>query len=160
ALGVRLPRSNVRELVLGSHLGGNPLGPQGVKALASALDDYMPRAASDRATRLGALSLEDCDVGQQGAEALAEYLPKSCLQVLSLARGNIGDSGAEAILNALPKTLASLDLAGNGLSDVSGSAVGDAFYRMPQLAVSLAQNHLSPALRLILTEEHGTRLRV
>ena len=32
ALAARLPRSNVRELVMGTHLGGNPLGEEGVQA--------------------------------------------------------------------------------------------------------------------------------
>ena len=32
ALATRLPRSNVRELVMGTHLGGNPLGEEGVQA--------------------------------------------------------------------------------------------------------------------------------
>jgi len=160
ALAGRLPRSNVRELVLGSHLGGNPLGFAGVEALAEALDDRLPRAAADRPARLGALNLEDCGVGERGAKALAAALPKSELYALSVARGNLGNPGAVTLLAALPPSLYSLDLAGNGVSDVAAAAANEALRRMPQLAVSLAQNHLSPTLRAMLAEEHGVRLRV
>lgn len=160
ALGLKLPRSNVRELVLGSHLGGNPIGPEGAQALAKSLDDLLPRAAANRATRLSALSLEDCMVGLEGAKALAECLPKSNLQVLSVARNQLGNEGAEVILKALPSCLISLDLAGNELTDSTANAVGEMFYNMPRLAVSLAQNSISPTIRMLLTEEHGTRLRV
>lgn len=160
ALAMKLPRSNVRELVLGSHLGGNPIGPKGVEALASALDDYLARAAANRATRLSALSLEDCGAGEEGAKALAAKLPKSALAALSVARGRLGDAGAQAILRALPNTIVSLDLAGNGLTDSTASLVGEVLYRIPEMAVSLAQNSLSPVLKGLLTEEHGARLRV
>lgn len=160
ALAARLPRSNVRELVLGSHLGGNPIGPLGIEALAGALDDLLSRAAADRATRLGALALEDCGIGEKGAQALAKNLPKSALGVLSVARGDVTDAGAQAILDALPACMMSLDLAGNGLSDMTASVVGETFYRLPQVAVSLAQNNVSPTLRSLLAEEHGTRLRL
>eukprot|EP00931_Biecheleriopsis_adriatica_P091040 TRINITY_DN64950_c0_g1_i1.p1 TRINITY_DN64950_c0_g1~~TRINITY_DN64950_c0_g1_i1.p1 ORF type:complete len:665 (-),score=92.32 TRINITY_DN64950_c0_g1_i1:56-2050(-) len=160
ALAERLPRSNVRELVLGTHLGGNPIGSKGIEYLAKALDDNLSRAAANRAQRLGAVALEDCGIGEGGAKALAEFLPKSNLQVLSVARGGLTDVDAELILMALPNTIVSLDLAGNELSDLTGSRVGDAFYSKPQLAVSLAQNHLTPAIRMLLQEEHGTRLRL
>lgn len=160
ALGAHLLRSNVQELTLGSHLGGNPVGEEGVEALARALDDELPRAAANRASRLGALNLDGCLIGDRGAEALATYLPKSAVMALSVARGRVGDGGAEAIVRALPRTCQSLDLSGNGLSDRSATAVAEAFYRIPQLAVSLANNHLSIGLRTILHEEHGTRLRL
>jgi len=160
ALARRLPRSNVSELVLGTHLGGNPLGPEGVKALATALDDLLPRAAANRGNRLSALALEDCGVGEEGAKALAHFLPKSALQVLSVARGELQDSHAEAILLSVPNTMVSLDLAGNELGDLTGQNVGETFYNKPQLAVSLAQNYLTPTIKMLLAEEHGTRLRV
>lgn len=160
ALAERLPRSSVRELYLGSHLGGNPIEEQGVKALALALDDLLPRAAANRTDRLNVLSLEACGVGEVGAAALAEVLPKSSLTMLSLARGSLRDSDAEAVLRALPNTVLSLDLAGNELSDLTGSLVGEVFYEKPKLAVSLAQNYLTPTVRMLLQEEHGTRLRV
>jgi len=160
ALGAHLLRSNVQELTLGSHLGGNPVGEEGVEALARALDDELPRAAANRAGRLGALNLDGCDIGERGAEALATYLPKSAVMALSVARGHLGDDGAEAIINALPKSCLSLDISSNGLSDRSATTVAEAFYRIPHLAVSLANNHLSIGLRTILHEEHGSRLRL
>jgi len=160
ALGAHLLRSNVQELVLGSHLGGNPVGEEGVEALARALDDELPRAAANRAGRLGSLNLDGCTIGERGAQALALYLPKSAVMALSCARGRLGDSGAEAIIGAVPRTCQSLDLSGNGLSDRSATAVAEAFYRIPHLAVSLANNHLSIGLRTILHEEHGARLRL
>merc|ERR1711920_1048304 len=85
ALARRLPRSSIRELVLGSHLGGNPLGAFGAEALASAFKDELERAAADRANRLAAVNLEGCGVGERGATALAEALPTSGVSVLSLA---------------------------------------------------------------------------
>lgn len=160
ALGVHLPRSNVQELTLGSHLGGNPVGEDGVEALAQALDDELSRAAANRSSRLSALNLDGCIVGQRGAQALAASLPKSVIMALSVARGRIGDHGAEAIIQALPRSCLSLDLSSNGLTDYTATIVAEAFYRIPQLAVSLANNHLSVGLRAILHEEHGTRLRL
>lgn len=160
ALGTHLPRSNVHELTLGSHLGSNPVGEEGVEALARALNDELPRAAANRAGRLCALNLDGCVVGERGAQALATNLPKSALMALSVARGHLGDSGAEAVVQTLPKTCLSLDLSGNGLTDSSATAVAEAFYRIPQLAVSLANNHLTVGLRAILHEEHGSRLRL
>ncbi|CAE7022080.1 Rnh1 [Symbiodinium sp. KB8] len=160
ALAARLPRSNVRELVMGTHLGGNPLGEEGVQALATALDDAMPRAAANRATRLQALALEDCGVGQAGAKALAEYIPKSVLQALSVARGHLADDDATAVLLALPGSISFLDLSGNELSDLTASIAGEALYKRPKLSISLAANYISPTIKLLLAEEHGTRLRV
>ncbi|CAE7279808.1 Nphp3 [Symbiodinium natans] len=160
ALAARLPRSNVRELVMGTHLGGNPLGEEGVQALASALDDAMPRAAANRATRLQALALEDCGVGQAGAKALAEQIPKSVLQALSVARGHLADEDATALLLALPGSISFLDLSGNELSDLTASIAGEALYKKPKLSISLAANYISPTIKLLLAEEHGTRLRV
>lgn len=160
ALGAHLLRSNVQELTLGSHLGSNPVGEEGVEALARALNDELPRAAANRAGRLCALNLDGCIVGQRGAQALATNLPKSAIMALSVARGHLGDSGAEAIIQTLPRTCLSLDLSGNGLTDSSATSVAEAFYRIPQLAVSLANNHLTVGLRAILHEEHGSRLRL
>jgi hypothetical protein len=160
ALGAHVLRSNVQELTLGSHLGGNPIGEEGVEALARILDDELHRAAANRSSRISSLNLDGCTVGERGAEALANYLPKSAVMALSVARGHIGDSGAEAIIRALPKTCRSVDLSSNGLSDRSATAVAEAFYRIPQLAVSLANNRLSIGLRTILHEEHGSRLRL
>merc|ERR1711972_834482 len=113
ALARRLPRSNIRELVLGSHLGGNPLGFLGAEALASAFKDELERAAADRANRLEAVNLEGCGVGERGAKALAVALPTSAVSVLSLAADCLGDVGASTILDALPPGFLSLDLAGN-----------------------------------------------
>lgn len=160
ALGEHLLRSNVQELTLGSHLGGNPIGEEGVEALAAILDDELPRAAANRSGRLSSLNLEGCCVGDRGAQAIAAYLPKSAIMALSMARGNLDDIGAQAIIEALPKTCLSLDLSSNGLSDRSATAVAEVFYRIPQLAVSLANNRLSVGLRTILHEEHGSRLRL
>merc|ERR1711865_190625 len=84
ALGVQLPRSNVQELTLGSHLGGNLIGDEGVEALAQALDDEMSRAAANRASRLSALNLDGCLIRERGAQALATCLPKSVIMALSV----------------------------------------------------------------------------
>merc|ERR1712046_525494 len=43
ALGAHLARSSVQELTLGSHWGSNPIGEEGVEAIARALDDEMKR---------------------------------------------------------------------------------------------------------------------
>mmetsp|Transcript_148622 Transcript_148622/g.274299 ORF Transcript_148622/g.274299 Transcript_148622/m.274299 type:complete len:715 (+) Transcript_148622:34-2178(+) len=160
ALALHLPRSNVSELVLGSHLGGNPVGEAGAEALAGALDDELPRAAANRATRLSALNLDGCSVGEQGSQALAAKLPRSVLMALSLARGHIGDDGAKAVIQSLPVTIQSLDLSGNALTDRTATSVAEVFYRLPHLSVSLANNRLSPGLKVILNEEHGSRLRL
>merc|ERR1711971_1240273 len=146
ALASYLPRSNIQELVLGSHLGRNPIGEEGVEALARALDDALPRAASNRETRLQALNLDGCTIGDSGASALAETLPKSTLVALSLARGDVSDAGGVLVIKSLPSTLMSLDLSRNMIGDRSASAVAEAFYRIPQLAVSLADNRLSAGL--------------
>lgn len=160
ALAKRLPRSALRELVLGSHLGGNPIGAEGAKALAAALDDDKPRAEADREVRFSALLLEDCEIGVKGAKALAEKLPASALGTLSVARNGILKEGAEAIIEALPACMTSLDLAGNQLPDKVASMVGQLFWRNPYIAVSVAQNPINPVLRQLLTEEHGQRLRI
>jgi len=159
-LGAHLLRSNVSELTLGSHLGGNLIGEEGVAALAKALDDELPRAAANRAGRLCSLNLDGCIVGDYGAKALASHLPKSAIMALSIARGQCSNDGADAIIAALPRSCLSLDLSGNGLSDRVAMVVAEAFYRIPQLAVSLANNHLTVGLRAILHEEHGSRLRL
>lgn len=160
ALAGRLPRSNVRELVMGTHLGGNPIGAMGVQALAHALNDALARAAANRETRLEALALEDCQVGEEGAKALAEHLPKSALMALSVARGGLIDDDATALLLALPKSIAFLDLSGNQLSDLTASIAGETLYKRPGMSINLAANHLSPTIKMLLGEEHGTRLRV
>lgn len=160
ALAQKVGRSNLRELVLGSHLGGNPIGPLGVEALAAVLDDELPRAAANRAGRLQALSLEDCGIGALGASALAAALPRSGAMALSVARGQIGDGGMARIMEALPPTLMSLDLAGNGLGDEAAILAGCAMRKMPTLSVSLAQNEISMHVRGMLREELGSRLRV
>lgn len=160
ALALKLPRSNVKELVLGSHLGGNPLGPQGAESIAGALDDRLQRAAANRDTRLTAMALEDCNIQERGAAAIAAMLPKSQLMVLSVARSQLGDAGAQVVLDALPPHFMSLDLAGNSIGDQMSSKVGDVLYKFPKMAVSLAQNPISPAFREVLSQEHGRRLRV
>jgi len=160
ALASRLPRSNVRELVMGTHLGGNPIGPTGVQALAMALKDALPRAAANRETRLEALALEDCQVGELGAKALAEHVSSSALMALSVARGGLVDDDAAAIMMALPKSIAFLDLSGNELSDLSASIAGETLYKRSGMSINLAANHVSPTIKMLLAEEHGTRLRL
>jgi Ran GTPase-activating protein (RanGAP) involved in mRNA processing and transport len=160
ALGAHLHRSNVSEVLLGSHLGGNRIGTEGVEALACCLDDELSRAAANRASRLTALNLDGCLIADLGAQALAAALPRSVIMALSVARAHLDDSGAEAIVQALPRTCQSLDLSGNYLTDCSATFVAECFYRIPHLAVSLANNHLTVGLRAILHEEHGTRLRL
>jgi len=160
ALASRLPRSNVRELVMGTHLGGNPIGPTGVQALAMALKDALPRAAANRETRLEALALEDCQVGELGAKALAEHVSSSALMALSVARGGLVDDDATAIMMALPKSIAFLDLSGNELSDLSASIAGETLYKRSGMSINLAANHVSPTIKMLLAEEHGTRLRL
>eukprot|EP00747_Dinoflagellata_sp_TGD_P181519 gnl/TRDRNA2_/TRDRNA2_35381_c0_seq1.p1 gnl/TRDRNA2_/TRDRNA2_35381_c0~~gnl/TRDRNA2_/TRDRNA2_35381_c0_seq1.p1 ORF type:complete len:621 (+),score=92.24 gnl/TRDRNA2_/TRDRNA2_35381_c0_seq1:106-1968(+) len=160
ALALRLPRSSVAELVLGSHLGGNPIGEAGATAIAAALNDQLPRAAANRAMRLEALALDDCCVGKGGAKALANMLPASNLVALSLARDLVGNEGGVEIVKALPPCLMSLDLSDNGLGDRVANAVGEAFYKSADLSVALGQNPISPGLRDLLSAEHGKRLRL
>lgn len=160
ALAQHLLHSSVQELMLGSALGGNPLGDVGVQALARALDDELPRAAANRATRLTAVNLECCGLGDVGARALALGLHKSVVMALSLARNKIHDEGAQVVMKGLPVTLVSLDFSGNMLTDSSATVVADGLRRLPQLAVSLANNRLSPSLRTSLQEEHGRRVRL
>eukprot|EP00913_Durusdinium_trenchii_P018300 g17193.t1 len=131
----------------------------GVQALAHALNDALARAAANRETRLEALALEDCQVGEEGAKALAEHLPKSALMALSVARGGLIDDDATALLLALPKSIAFLDLSGNQLSDLTASIAGETLYKRPGMSINLAANHLSPTIKMLLGEEHGTRLR-
>ncbi|CAJ1358182.1 unnamed protein product [Effrenium voratum] len=152
-LAARLPRSNVRELVMGTHLGGNAIGPAGVQALAGALSDGLARAAANRATRLEALALDGCGVAELGAQALAESLPKSALMALSVARGGLGDNDATAILLALPNSIAFLDMSGNELSDLTASIAGEALYKRPGMSVNLAANYLSSTIKMLLAEE-------
>ena len=119
--------------MLGTHLGGNPLTSVGAQALAAALNDALPRAASNRATRLEALALEDCQVGAEGAKRLAEQLATSALMALSLARNGLVDDDATQLLLALPKALAFLDLSGNQLSDLTASNRGRTALQAPRL---------------------------
>ena len=139
--------------MLGTHLGGNPLTSVGAQALAAALNDALPRAASNRATRLEALALEDCQVGAEGAKRLAEQLATSALMALSLARNGLVDDNATQLLLALPKALAFLDLSGNQLSDLTASIAGEQLYKRPGLSISLAANYLSPTIKMLLAED-------
>eukprot|EP00927_Polykrikos_kofoidii_P066122 TRINITY_DN61779_c0_g1_i1.p1 TRINITY_DN61779_c0_g1~~TRINITY_DN61779_c0_g1_i1.p1 ORF type:complete len:721 (+),score=120.54 TRINITY_DN61779_c0_g1_i1:51-2213(+) len=161
ALGKHILRSEIRELVLGSHLGGNPcIGELGAIGLADALDDRLSRAAGNRANRLEFLSLEDCAIGDRGAEAIAAKLACSAVTTLSVARCEIRDKTAQMLLEAMPETATALDLAGNLLTNDLGDAVGNVLHKRPKLAVSLAQNLVTPALRQLLQDEHGARLRL
>eukprot|EP00434_Breviolum_minutum_P007929 symbB.v1.2.006994.t1/scaffold426.1/size206518/9 len=125
-----------------------------------ALKDALPRAAANRETRLEALALEDCQVGELGAKALAEHVSSSALMALSVARGGLVDDDATAIMMALPKSIAFLDLSGNELSDLSASIAGETLYKRSGMSINLAANHVSPTIKMLLAEEHGTRLRL
>lgn len=160
ALAKQLPRSAIRELVLGSHLGGNPIGALGAEALAAALVDDMERAAANRASRLEALALEDCNIGERGARGIAKVLSTSGVTALSVARNELGDVGAADLIRVLPPSLLSLDLAGNGITDDVGAVLGQMLQATPMLSVSLAQNDLSAGLRDRLRGLLGVRLRV
>lgn len=160
ALAKRVLRSEVRDLVLGSHLGGNPaIGDAGAEALAAALDDRMQRLQANREGRLSYLSLECCGIGDQGAMAIAANLPGSAIVTLCLARGAITDGVAAVLLGSLPVTARAMDLAGNQLTDSAAIVAASTLSLRPQLAISVAQNQLSSAMQQLLQEEHGTRMR-
>ena len=139
--------------MLGTHLGGNPLTPLGAQALAQSVADALPRCAANRATRLEALALEDCQVGAEGAKALAQQLPLSALMALSLARNGLVDDDATEVLLKMPKAIGFLDLSGNQLSDLTASIAGEQLYKRPTLSISLAANYLSPTIKMLLAEE-------
>jgi Ran GTPase-activating protein (RanGAP) involved in mRNA processing and transport len=161
ALGKRLARSAIRDLLLGSHLGGNSqIKDKGAAAIAEALDDLMPRRAANRVGRLQHLSLEKCGVSDVGAHAIASKLSKSALVTLSVAGGGMTDAAAIAILKAMPDTMNALDLSANRLTDKAGLTAGDVLARSHSLSMSLAQNHISTGLHKMLQDEHGARLRL
>lgn len=99
-------------------------------------------------------------MGPKGAEALAETLSRSRLGTLSLSHCHVGDVPAAAIVKAMPSTLRSLNLSANNLTDITAQEVAEALTRMPNLAVSVAQNKITGSFQSLLSREHGMRLRI
>ncbi|CAK0846032.1 unnamed protein product, partial [Prorocentrum cordatum] len=83
--------------------------------------------------RLEELDLNKCNIGDDGAQALAKALPSmGALQVLGLASNGIGDDGAQALAKALPSMpgLQYLDLSSNGIGDDGAQALAKALPSM------------------------------
>jgi hypothetical protein len=154
ALAEGLKGSSLRELILGTHLGGNPLKPDGAAAFAKVLQDST--------TYLRCLALDACNLGPWGAKALAEALPSSgSLEELSLSNNAIADEGgfhfAEHIANSV---VTSLGLGENGIGDAAAEALANCLHEAPQLTLSLEQNKLTGGLKSRLIEEHGHRIQI
>merc|ERR1719387_2576830 len=97
ALAEGLKGSNLKELILGTHLGGNPLKPDGAAAFAKILQE--------NTTSLRCLALDACNIGPWGAKVLAEALPQSgSLEELSLSNNGIADEGAMHIAEHIAKS--------------------------------------------------------
>ena len=103
--------------------------------------------------RLETLNMNECQLGEDGAEYFAGGLPaNNTLHYLNLASNNFGDAGVEQLATGMIVhkgfQLKHLDLSNNFVSDEAGK----------QLAVGLAHNHTLLSLSLAentLTEESG-----
>ena len=83
-----------------ANLGANRIGDEGVIAISEALK------TNSTLTELGLQSYDESTnlIGPAGAQALADMLKvNSPLTTLNLFRNNIGDEGAKALADVLPK---------------------------------------------------------
>jgi hypothetical protein len=154
ALAEGLKGSNLKELILGSHLGGNPLKPDGAAAFAKVLQE--------NATVLRCLALDACTLGPWGAKVLAEALPQNgSLEELSMSNNAIADEGALHFAEHVAKSVVtSLGLAENGIGDPAALALANCLQEAQHLTLSLEQNKLTGGLKSMLIEEHGHRIQV
>lgn len=61
-------------------------------------------------SEVSSLRVDNCDIGQQGAEELARYLANTKLKDLTLSDNDIGDKGVRVIMDNLPSSLDCLEI--------------------------------------------------
>jgi len=87
--------SKVEEMILGSYVGGNPIGDVGAKHLGDLIA---------RTKKLQVLKLNNCGICWRGAESIAEAMGKAkALKYLSLDNNPIADRGGHCFVAAFRK---------------------------------------------------------
>ncbi|SDJ55996.1 STM4015 family protein [Nonomuraea jiangxiensis] len=121
-----LPALEHLELWLGvSHYGGD-----------ATVDDCAAILSGERLPRLRYLGLQDSEIADELAAAVAGAPVVARLETLSLAMGTLGDEGAEALLSGQPLThLGMLDLQHHFLSKATAARVRAA---LPGVEVNLS----------------------
>ncbi|CAK0848215.1 unnamed protein product [Prorocentrum cordatum] len=164
ALFRRMSRAQLGGVTILSFDGMPPPTPAQVAGLAGCLR---------LCARLEKLDLNNCNIGDDGAQALAKALPSMPgLQYLHLPSNGIGDDGAQALAKALPsmRGLQWLSLSSNGIGDDGAQALAKALPSMPGLQyLYLARNGIGddgaqalakalpsmPALRRLYLSSNG-----
>jgi Leucine Rich repeat len=148
--------ANLKELYLAS----NVLRSRGADTLAKGL---CRAEASVDGAQVATLVLAQCELGDDGVEAIARSLP-ACLEILHLEANNVSDAGAVALANALNESgngagLCELLLDHNRIGVKGARALLDAVRRRHgQLRVSLGHNDALPDHLAVLPSGTSTPL--
>jgi len=121
-VGVRSCRESLAEL----NLSGNDVGPDGCRALSSALDNTLAKEKKAQRCGLVVLNLGNNRVGDEGAIAIADGLGNNdTLAVLWLEGNGIGAAGCRALADSLRKNVAlcELHLFSNPLTPAGAAAL-------------------------------------
>jgi len=151
--------------IQGINMAFTPLGDEGLQAMGDSLkkSGYLQHVNLDfsnvggcidpvisgivHSKALTHLSLKGNELGDGGAEALAEVLPKSSIEILNLIDNNISHFGALALGAALPtsKRLRELQLGLNRIGSSGTKALAEGMGRAPSLhVVGLTSNTIGP----------------
>jgi len=142
------------ERLKGLNLGFNPLGDEGVEALAAA--DF---------SALNRLIMPKVGVGDRGARALAAQETFHALDDVMLIKNQIGDDGAQALAQASwLSQVRTLDLSANPIGDegVKAFSAREDFGRLERLSLSESKlskegKRIYQALKLRLAQQAGAR---
>jgi len=123
------------------YLFGNPIGHEGAKALANAIQFNR---------ELKILNIYETGIGNEGAKALATALAQNTtLTLLDISWNNISDEGACAVAKAIKRNskLTVLDLSWNTITDEGAKVIAKALRKNPTLVkLELRVNKISDGL--------------
>ncbi len=92
------------------------------------------------------LNLERNDIGDTGAQALAQVLAQTKITQLYLSWNSIGDAGAQALAQVLPQTqITQLDLGINKIGDAGAQALADVLPHTQITELNLERNSIGEA---------------
>lgn len=107
------------------------------------------------------LFLLGCDVGTQGAEALAASQSMKSLTVLALSGNSVGDAGAAALAGSPYLTsLTLLDLGANGIGSKGALAIANSTTLESLESLELSGNDVGTAAEGKLKARFGERLKL